>query len=373
MEIQTPNSARAPQRGTQRKSLLASRTRLTPPLLLATVTLLLYRPLLSGVGSLADETVKLSCETSAKRTKCTCVNGGATTETKAVSLSQTENEFEMYCTHNLTCAPLGLKDSVVCLATVESLNQCENDTEDKKNCMDVKQLLEGAPDSVKWTNGNAIPSQDTSKVLGVPQENFPYVDGIFSVGCIESNDTEKCRVNVVVKARATTTQDRKVICAYGTDSNQEHQTMTLSPSENSFTLVCGEKGEIVQKNYKETYCPVTEGKEAVTECAKGYKPILPAYEHNWWTGDEKQSFTLTIPKDAFPENDAKMTVQCQKRVEAGETAKAAPAAPSPTVCSVDVTIQGIGSSSAFSPPVHVAGLFGLGVSGVVAILSSLVE
>ncbi|PFH36810.1 SAG-related sequence [Besnoitia besnoiti] len=322
---------------------------------------------------MAQEGVNISCETAENRTKCTCETGDGNTEPKTVSLSQTDNEFEMYCKSDMKCAPNDLQGSTVCPAAVGNLSSCKGDTRGTNTCLDVKQLLEGAAETVQWKTGNASPPQDKSKVLGVPQENFPYVDGIFSVGCIESNDTEKCRVNVVVKARATTTQDRKVICAYGTDSNQEHQTMTLSPSENSFTLVCGEKGEIVQKNYKETYCPVTEGKEAVTECTKGYKPILPAYEHNWWTGDEKQSFTLTIPKDAFPENDAKMTVQCQKRVEAGETAKAAPAAPSPTVCSVDVTIQGIGSSSAFSPPVHVAGLFGLGVSGVVAILSSLVE
>ncbi|PFH36802.1 SAG-related sequence [Besnoitia besnoiti] len=122
-----------------------------------------------------------------------------------------------------------------------------------------------------------------SNVLVILERNLSHIDGQFVVGCMNDDAREtKCKVTVRVAARNSATDNQKVMCAYGKDSNPLHQPMTLSRSQNSFTL------------------------------------------------------------DKIPENDAKMMLQCQRKVEGNTTKKVKSDALESSVCSVDVTIEGAG-------------------------------
>ncbi|PFH36808.1 SAG-related sequence [Besnoitia besnoiti] len=214
---------------------------------------------------------------------------------------------------------------------------------------------------------NKVRQEDRSKVLIIPPENLPFVDGEFAVGCV-NNSQASCKVRVTVAARATVTKDQQVSCAYGKDSNNQHQIIKLSPSQNRFTLACGDKGTIVQTNYKIAYCPVTEGQDAAPECSEEYKTILPGYEEGWWTGDNGNSATLTIPKDKFPNNEARFMIQCQT-TEGTEAKNALRDKLQDSVCSVDVTIESAGQPRAVPPSVYLAASTAVFLFGSVLSLS----
>ncbi|PFH36805.1 SAG-related sequence [Besnoitia besnoiti] len=287
------------------------------------------------------------------RTKCACDANAAALDLEA-TISEGTNELEIHCKANLSYSPEGLEGSKVCSANFADLAQCKLKS-DKSGCIDVNTLLLSTSPPVNWQPSTNVPGGDQPKVLSVPKEKLPYIDGQFIVGCSDSKgSTTKCKVAVTVAARATETKDQQVTCSYGKDSNKKHQTITLSPSQNSFTLVCGEKGEIVQTNYKKTYCDVSEENAAVKDCHGKYKDILPGYEEAWWTDGEEKSFTFTIPEDKFPMAGAKMMVQCQKAEEKQVKDPTAPA-PQPSVCSVDVIIESAGVPSSASVP-FVSGL-----------------
>ncbi|PFH36818.1 SAG-related sequence [Besnoitia besnoiti] len=88
--------------------------------------------------------------------------------------------------------------------------------------------------------------------------------------------------------------------------------MRISSSQNSFTLLCRDKGQIVQTNYQKSFCPVSDAKGTGTNCNTDCTTTLPGYKRGWWTGDRKKGFTFTVPKDDFPQNEANFMVECQK-------------------------------------------------------------
>ncbi|PFH36804.1 SAG-related sequence [Besnoitia besnoiti] len=338
----------------QRKPFCSSRLCLTITLLfIASFETICKEFALSALEVRAAEQTS-KCAVNDIRTKCTCET--ETTDpipSLEAKISEKTNELEIHCM-SLKYAPDGLQESTVCSADAVDVAKCKaSEDEEKSGCIDVNTLLVSTSGSVEWKPSNISSVDNQSKVLSVPKEKLPYIDGQFIVGCSDSKgSTTKCKVAVTVAARATETKDQQVTCSYGKDSNKKHQTITLSPSQNSFTLVCGEKGEIVQTNYKKTYCDVSEENAAVKDCHGKYKDILPGYEEGWWTDGEEKSFTFTIPEDKFPKVGAKMMVQCQKVVEEKPQEKElqvpAPAPPQDSVCSVDVTIETGGSPSSAS-------------------------
>ncbi|PFH36809.1 SAG-related sequence [Besnoitia besnoiti] len=350
----------------QRTLFSSSRLCLTIVLLFSSVAMLSKDLPLAVLEALATEE-KSNCTPPVEgvRTKCTCESSAKAPDLQA-TISEETNELEIHCKGGLNYAPDGLVSSNVCSADADAVCACQV-TGHKSVCIDVNSLLLATSTPAKWEPVTEGRTNDKPKALIIPKDKLPHVDGEFLVGCSDSGSTTKCKVAVTVAARATETKDQQVTCSYGKDSNKKHQTITLSPSQNSFTLVCGEKGEIVQTNYKKTYCDVSEENAAVKDCHGKYRDILPGYEEGWWTDGEEKSFTFTIPEDKFPTARAKMMVQCQIAEEKHVKALA-PAAPEPSVCSVDVSIEGDGSASAASMPV-VSGLLNrlvLASSGVMA-------
>ncbi|PFH36077.1 SAG-related sequence [Besnoitia besnoiti] len=284
-------------------------------------------------------------------TTCTCEenkSGREAAASNSATLSQAQNALKLECKPNLQIAPEPLKDKV-----------CSAGSDDLKKDCDVKlsSLLVGNPD-VSWAEvSEQSRSQPVSKRLTIPPENFPLVDEQFAVGCTE-NTTKKCKVTVTVEARPSVTQGQTVTCAYGAGSNDLRQAVKLSPTQNSFTLVCGDKGEVLPKNYNEAFC--SSGLTGNEETCKGsYTSILPGYEANWWNKDDtKHSVTLSIPTDQFPAEEAKIVVGCrQKEQQPSPVGKESPLHTlTPTVCIVDVTIEASSFASLSSRRADVFGL-----------------
>ncbi|PFH36086.1 SAG-related sequence [Besnoitia besnoiti] len=290
----------------------------------------------------------LGCVASESETVCTCDNKTQLTTPLVASLSDKRNVLNLECRDGLHYAPDGLSRKKVCDANSSTL-KCGEDN--GPPCMDIDDLLAGSPTNVQWTE---VKKKATGqpKSLTIPPENIPYIDGHFVVGCLDSasNETPKCKVAVTVEARASLTDGQTVTCAYGASSNPSHQAVTLSPSKNSFTLVCGEKGTVLPTNYQTSFCsPGSE--DAKKSCEGDYQTILPGYEGKWWEKREgAESYTLSIPVDKFPKEQARIVVGCEQKDERANVKNTAPSGKGPTVCSVDVTIEAGASASPSSLP-----------------------
>ncbi|PFH36084.1 SAG-related sequence [Besnoitia besnoiti] len=283
-------------------------------------------------------------------TTCTCAAQPSRSEkTSTATISQEKNTLKMVCKEGLKCAPAELTGSIACVGGTDDLTECKGSTSSTKHdsCLDVKDILTGTTSSIQWKDTTAQGrAKDQSRSLTVPPETIPFVDEKFVVGCISStsSSTTSCKVDVKIEARATAKNDQTVVCAYGARSNQTRQAVTLSPSQNSFTLVCGDKGEVLPKAYAQTYCS-PDSKDASETCSGDYTTILAGYEDKWWSADDKaRSFTLSVPADKFPSKAAKLLVGCRQEYPLSEDKKNAPAEGS-TVCSVDVFIEANASSS----------------------------
>ncbi|PFH36813.1 SAG-related sequence [Besnoitia besnoiti] len=326
-------------------SISKGRLRIT---VFAAVVTLLQGPLPSVTPALASlEEEKFKCTDIPSGTSCTCqAEGSAPAPTLKRTLAQHANKLQLLCQQPLRYAPDDLTSSKVCRDNTSELTEC---TDAPKAPIEVKSLLSGSPPVVQWEGGSN--ANGTPKSLTIPDGNFPFVDERFIVGCLnDGRDKTECQVTVKIAAKLSTTEAQTVTCAYGAQSNPTHQAVTITPALNSFTLVCGEKGEIVQKTFLQTYCPVSKGNTPATSCTGKYYNILPAYNDGWWSGDKTKSFTLTIPKDKFPEDAVTMMVQCQ-RSGATPAAKAGPqyAATDASICSVEVVIEGSKQASSATP------------------------
>ncbi|PFH32476.1 SAG-related sequence [Besnoitia besnoiti] len=253
----------------------------------------------------------------------------------------------MLCEKNLTYAPQGLAGCKVCPA--EKWEECKTGN----GGIDATELLFGTPEGVAWKDVQKVKEPNVPKVLAIPEENFPFTDQKFVVGCVnQAGHTTKCQVGVTIAARPTKKHEQTVRCAYGQASNQSHQQITITPSHNAFTLTCGDQGEVLPTLHTQTYCIIGEKTDAEAKCSGSYADVLPGYEETWWkAGNSKNSFTLTIPTDKFPKESATIMVGCGKATTSTAERSEPESALSPSVCSVDVTIEGTGevsSSLAFS-------------------------
>ncbi|PFH36075.1 SAG-related sequence [Besnoitia besnoiti] len=312
------------------------------------VALLCHAPLFTAE---AAQKVFAECKPGANEITCTCSEASdqQVEETMSATLSQKQNVMKLVCKPDMACAPEGLSKKV-CKATDSTLDQGTCDEE-------LSRLLAGSQRDVSWEEvKEKIQLQGESKSLTVPPQNFPFVDEQFAVGCKASDNEKKCTFTVTLAARPTATDGQTVTCAYGASSNQSHQKIKLNPTQNSFTLVCGEKGEVLPTRYEEGFC--SSGLKGDEESCEGsYTSVLPGYEAKWWSKhDADNSYTLSIPNDKFPAEEAKLIVGCRQKPSSDPAKGATAAAVSSTVCNVDVTIEASSSASLSSRREDVFGL-----------------
>ncbi|PFH36080.1 SAG-related sequence [Besnoitia besnoiti] len=302
-------------------------------LFLASLIALAYCAVPSKIGVLAAST-KTDCVPGEKDTTCTCDSTATGEERLSATLSQEKNVMKIVCEPQMTCAPEDLLDKV-CPAEQVELKGCQ---------LKLSDLLAEDATSVAWEAEKVKAKENgETKSLTIPTQNFPYSDQRFAVGCTGEN--KKCKVVVTVEARPTVTDGQTVTCAYGASSNTSHQAVTLSPSNNSFTLVCGEKGDVLPATYETTYC-VSGSTDAAETCDEKWTSVFADYDSKWWKNPEgTNSFTLSIPTDKFPSEQKKVMVGCQQKKETNDEQRKAGAPAGPTVCSVDVTIEATSSAS----------------------------
>ncbi|PFH36835.1 SAG-related sequence [Besnoitia besnoiti] len=340
------------RRGMRRKRSAGSLTDLLAAFVLVSTAALLGRYYTVAVGSSeggsahAEQSI---CIKDSAKTTCTCTKKDSSSEKGTATLSASLATLNLQCKGGLYYAPDKLKGTTVCPGNAKDVHNCT------QPCLDLKNVLTGT--SVpSWKGGE--PEGEEGKTLTVAPENLPFVNKQFVVGCVKEENAAACTVAVAVNARPTEKTGQTVTCAYGENSNLTPQTVALNPSNRSFTLVCGEDGEVVPANYQASFCPVGAEKrdDQSGACTESYSQILPAYETSWWRNDGgKSSYTLTIPADKFPETEAKLNIRCQKKGASSSNRSEAPATPNPSVCSVDVTIEAAAASSS-SPALAVTRL-----------------
>ncbi|CBZ54532.1 SRS domain-containing protein [Neospora caninum Liverpool] len=319
-----------------------------------------------------DETPKSKCvvDSQTGTTRCTCDNTDESPQTFAATLSEDQTVLQVSCKSNaqLQCAPEQLNGDKVCPATASKLNQCGSSNSSSAS-IPLSDILVDPGKSVTWSRDTTESSdQCTTQQLTVPKQNFPYTDKKFVVGCVQkSGNTDQCTVTVTVAARASAKNGQTVTCAYGTSSNKEPQTITLSPSQNAFTLVCGTDGEIVPSTYQQHYCDSSENGTTGDCQERDYTSILTAYQDTWWQQTENSSYTLQIPPTDFPEEPANIMVGCKKSKvsKRGQTSETEPS----TVCKVLVTIEASPNSSSAT----MSGMKAYLAVGAVAIISAFVH
>ncbi|KFH11669.1 SAG-related sequence SRS30C [Toxoplasma gondii VAND] len=288
-----------------------------------------------------------TCVVEGAVTKCTCRNQTVQNPDVTAIVSEQQNGLQISCnaTH-LKCAPDNLQDNTVCPATIASLYECKQTSVKTVTSVDINSLLNGSP-SLQWQNGDSVP-ECTSKKLTIPPENFPFVDEKFIVGCIEEGKKDSMKVAVTLQARASATKEQTVTCAFGINSNKVHQTVTLSPEKNSFTLVCGTAGQVLPTKFDENYCVTADKTDAAVSCTEAYGGILPNYEKTWWMkSSNANEYTFKIPDDQFPPEEQKITVGCQKKkISDPNNQTSRSDEKDSSVCTVDVTIAPSAASSA---------------------------
>ncbi|PFH36094.1 SAG-related sequence [Besnoitia besnoiti] len=308
-------------------------------------TVLLYGNLPFSPTDARADAAASSCEVRGNETTCTCEGNSEVGEPLLAVISRGKNTLKLDCKGDLKYAPDELKTKV-CVSGNSDL-KCSTDP--TPTCFEVDKLLYGSTAKIQWTD---VTTQQRAikqpKSLTIPPENLPYVDVQFVVGCLDStsNETPKCIVAATVEARASVADGQTVTCAYGASSNTSRQAVTLSPSKNSFTLVCGDKGTVLPTNYDTKFCS-SDPKDKTDSCDGDYQSILPGFESSWWKKEEPSanSFTLSIPVEKFPNEPAKMVVACQLTKQNSGSQRATEDEATSSVCKVDVTIEAGGLAS----------------------------
>ncbi|PFH36828.1 SAG-related sequence [Besnoitia besnoiti] len=305
------------------------------------------------VGILEGDVPKSACTPSKQGgTTCDCVANGEGVQHLKATLSEEKTQLELVCNPTLTYAPEQLADSKVCPAGIQDLSKCKaKPNQGDPASLGLDTIFTGETDSVKWTPSPTPAESAKAMVLKISKDNVPFTEKKFMVGCLKAS-ADQCQVTVTIQARKTVMQERKVMCAYGKDSNnsKQHQTITLTPSQNSFTLVCGADGDVLPADYNSHYCPVTETPtDAQASCSGDYASIFSTYNQNWWKADGTKSFSFEIPADQFPEKDATISLGCRQKPSGDVNRhKTVSDVAETSVCNVDVTIGGTGAASSSS-------------------------
>ncbi|PHJ23734.1 srs domain-containing protein [Cystoisospora suis] len=308
-----------------------------PVLVVAVVVSMSFRALPTAAN--ADEASSQNQATSKVESQvATCTK--PSTETSPVilsaAISEAENTLTLACTGYTAGAavPSTLTDGTVCASTpANTLASCEESVKQKKEpaTVKVKDLL-GSETNIVWAPAEANGKKTYSLEIG--KKDFPYLDKTFLVGCMENSTKNfECRVNVTVKARASTVSGQVATCAYGESSNPSVLEITMTQEKNSFALVCGNDGTSVpgESTFNTEFCPGSD----VTKCQTtvAYGSILPAFTSEWWTtGAEGGQHVLTIPPENFPEKEQFFLVGCVPAAKAESKSQT-------SACNVKVTVR----------------------------------
>ncbi|CBZ49739.1 srs domain-containing protein [Neospora caninum Liverpool] len=305
---------------------------------------------LAATGQSSEATAESICQSDGENTTiCTCadsqtivsgLSAGAANSLKEASLtfSGPTNKLTLICEGKHVPDYSTTGKGKVCPANAD-LNKCGNNGSPPANQpISLADLLRGEnAASINWV-GDTASSDNKSFSLTVPGNNLPLSDKAFSVGCMKTNPNSNvsCKVTVnLVKLSETT--GNTVECAYGATSNASRQQVTLSPTQNTLTLICGNDSDILPTDYRTHFCSTGNAQES---CAETYESIIPQYEDSWWTtsSPENGTYKLAIPSDMFPEEEKRIVVGCKyaqskagKADGGGETTT--------SICNVDVTIS----------------------------------
>ncbi|CBZ49735.1 srs domain-containing protein [Neospora caninum Liverpool] len=242
----------------------------------------------------------------------------------------------------------------VCPADAD-MSKCRNDGSPAENQpVSLADLLSGEnPASIHWINDTA-PQGKKSYSLTIPGSNLPLSEKAFSVGCMKkTNSDASCKVTVnLVKLSQTT--GNTVECAYGATSNASRQQVTLSPTQNTLTLICGNDSAILPTDYRTHFCSTGNAQES---CAETYESIIPQYEDSWWTtsSPENGTYKLAIPSDMFPEEEKRIVVGCKYAQSKAGKAEGGGTSTS-SICNVDVTISASTSAASGASVPSVKGM-----------------
>ncbi|EPT26767.1 SAG-related sequence SRS43 [Toxoplasma gondii TgCatPRC2] len=317
----------------------------------ATSTQYGYSPSSTIGGALPSAGTAVSdcvADTNKGTTTCKCLKEDTAPKPLSATMSEDLNVLQVTCEKDLKCAPDDASGQKVCPENTTSLDQCCTTSAGSDACINVSDIFAGSQNGLQWDKDTTTTPTSTTRKLTVPKESFPYTDRKFVVGCLKNTrNPDQCKVTVTVTARATAKKDQTVTCAYGASSNAEAQTITLSPSQNSFTLVCGTEGQILPSTYTKNFCVSTD-KDITTACElKAYTSIIETYHETWWKEtDATKAYTLQIPPTDFPEEAASIVVGCQKKAaQSSNERDNSSETHSLSACQVKVTIEGSPNSS----------------------------
>ncbi|PFH37034.1 SAG-related sequence [Besnoitia besnoiti] len=298
---------------------------------------------------------------------------GAAAKTLSVTLSKDQLTTTLECGgEGSTAVPRSMEEGCV-MGTEATVDTCSS-----QGTKQLSKLLETSS-SVKWTaaQGSGAEFKGEARTLKLKEDDLPYTDKTFFVGCKSKNPPEgTCQVNVTVKARLSTVDNNIVTCAYGADSNPRPLEVEMRDGNNTLTLACGKDGSIVPTSYVTNYCE----DDTLKPCKKSYRDILPKFEDTWWTKETKEGspVVLTIPKEGFPESDQEFYIGCTPRPTGGDetTSRAeegaeSPTDKAPTPCKVHVTVKAAGAASAAPSIARAAAAAASGTIGFAAIFHKL--
>ncbi|PHJ23731.1 srs domain-containing protein [Cystoisospora suis] len=253
--------------------------------------------------------------------------------TLSAAISQVQNTLTLTCVEYTPggAVPKNLTEGTVCVSGADkTLENCGRQDSDPAKTIEISKLL-GSKEKIVWAAKEKEAAASYS--LTLRNEDFPYVDKTFFVGCKKDGQGAECQLNVTVKARTSAVSGQTATCAYGVSSNPSTLEVTMTQEENTFTLVCGTGGTTVPgKLYFQTeFC---EGDD-VTSCSETstYRSFLPEFESSWWSIDVQENrHVLKIPPESFPAKEHTFLVGCTLPTEK-------PVGSHFAACNVKVTVR----------------------------------
>ncbi|PFH37041.1 SAG-related sequence [Besnoitia besnoiti] len=272
----------------------------------------LRREVVGGQGPSGPSAAELCRATTGSHSEERSPSEGSDPKRLSVTLSKEHLTTTVECVGAQTQpVPTAVEDACVATAT---LDLCA--TSGKKT---LQAILE-APDKIAWTKTDTpVSGQGEGRILRLKEADLPFADKHFFVGCETSNPQKKtCKIDITVKARASSVDKNVVTCAYGAESNPRALEAEMTEENNTLTIKCGKDGNIKPANYQDRYCE----DEKLSPCSRSYKDILPRFDSSWWTKEGEapaaETLTLTIPKEEFPAEEQKIYVGCAPSSEGGE-------------------------------------------------------
>ncbi|PHJ19687.1 sag-related sequence srs57, partial [Cystoisospora suis] len=171
--------------------------------------------------------------------------------TAAVTLSPENPKYSLACLGgDFEFMPLDGAQGpalTVCKSTSKTKDECE------LNQLALQDVLPKATNDWYAIEGNPRHVQgDVKYDFTIPPDGFPHAQQVFNVGC-RSIYGKYCFLTVTVQPMTAAVTGKKVSCAYQ-ESGPASLSVSLSESDNSFTLVCGTGHFPQPSTYSTQYC-----------------------------------------------------------------------------------------------------------------------